>query len=108
MDGSDPDTVYASGPLPPQQKKFPARYRHIHSQRRQRHQRRQRSVKPANLSRQQSTLTQLDFCTPTPGISVGADDDIEDDSYVPSTRGRKRRKVREQQTTLTQLSLIHI
>ena len=96
MSSQDPETVYRSGPPAPRQKRFPGRQRTVrHAQ----------AATNIGLQRQQSTLTQLDFCTPSPS-SFDDIEGVEDTEYASSNAGSKRRKVKKKtlrQTTMTQL-----
>ncbi|KAF2149293.1 hypothetical protein K461DRAFT_270904 [Myriangium duriaei CBS 260.36] len=93
MTGSDRDRVYRSGPGTRQQR-FPAR---------------KTTIKPSlrrgssGRTTQQSTLTQLDFCTPQ-SSSVVHETDSEDEYHAEQPR-RKRRKLQpnKRQNTLTQM-----
>lgn len=89
----DPETVYQSGAAPPRQRRFPAQSRTI---------RPRRSSTKQSLIRDQTTLTQLDFCTP-PERQQSADETDDDNEDDRKTRpARKRRKQVGRQTTMTQ------
>lgn len=89
----DAETIYQSGPAPPRQRRFPAQSRTI---------RPRRSSTRQSLIRDQSTLTQLDFCTPPerPQSIDDTDDDYGDNKQTKPAR--KRRKQVGRQTTMTQ------
>lgn len=84
------ETVYRSTPILRQQK-FPAR-RHSSKP--------PRSSNPS-LQRDQSTLTQLDFCTPRPSSDAEEEDAILRDSR-PRKKKRRKNEDGKRQSTLTQ------
>ena len=91
--GKDLETVYPSGPAPPRQRRFPAQTRTT---------RPRRSSTRESMIREQSTLTQLDFCTPPPRSAAVEDTDEEDHGHERTRRARKRRRAGGKQTTMTQ------